>query len=149
MTDLQHKDIRNAGILYLLLAVSAPLGLIYVPSALIVPNDAAATVNNIRDSETLFRLGIASELFHQALIVFLVMVLYRLFKPVNETQARLLVALGALVSVPVMFANSLTQIAALMFVEGPEFLSAFSRSQLDALALLSLRLHEWGITMAS
>ncbi len=97
----------------------------------------------------LFRVGIGSELFHQAISIFLVLALYRLFKPVSEQHARLVVILGALVSVPIMFTNVLNEIAALTLVNGADFLSVFSKSQLDSLALLFLRLHEQGIDIVS
>ena len=125
--------------------LSAPIGLLYVPSALIVPGDATATADRIRASEWLLRIGIGSELFHQAIAIFLVLALYRLFRPVNEQHAKLMVILGALVTVPIMFINVLNEIAALILVNGADFLSVFSKSQLDALALLFLRLHEHGI----
>ncbi len=70
-------------------------------------------------------IGIASELFHQVVVVFLVLALYRLFKAVNETHARQVVILGALVSVPIMFLNVLNEIAALILVSGADFLSVF------------------------
>lgn len=142
--ESQGKALRAAALLYLLLIISAPIGLLYVPSTLIVPGDAAATANNIRASEWLFRIGIGSELFHQAIAIFLVLALYRLFKPVNEQHAKLVVILGAVVSVPIMFINVLNEIAALILVNGAEFLLVFPKSQLDALALLFLRLHEQG-----
>src|SRR6266850_2609585 len=94
------KQARVAGLLYLLIGVTAPIGLLYVPGKLIVSGDATATADRIRASESLLRIGIASELFHQIICVFLVLALYRLFKAVNEAHARQLVILGALVSVP-------------------------------------------------
>jgi len=145
----QRKALKSAGLLYLLLAISAPIGLLYVPSTLIVSGNATATADNIRASESLLRIGIGSELFHQAIVVFLVLSLYRLFKPVNENHAKLLVVLGALVSVPIMFLNVLNEVAALILVSGADFLSAFDKTQLDALAFLFLRLHGQGITIAS
>jgi len=147
--DSQRKALKAAGLLYLLMAISAPIGLIYVPSVLMVPGDATATADNVRASEWLLRIGIGSELFHQAIVVFLALTLYRLFKPVNENQAKLLVVLGALVSVPIMFLNVLNEVAALMLVSGTEFLSAFDKPQLDGLAMLFLRLHEDGINVAA
>jgi hypothetical protein len=141
----QLKALRTAAVFYLLMIISAPIGLLYVPSTLIVPGDATATADHIRASEWLFRIGMGSELFHQVIAIFLVLALYRLFKPVNEQHAKLMVILGALVSVPIMFINVLNEIAALILVNGADFLSVFSKSQLDALALLFLRLHEQGI----
>lgn len=144
-----QRQARFAGFLYLLMALSAPIGLMYVPGKLIVSGNAAATADNIRASEGLFRLGIASELVHQAIGVFLVLALYRLFKPVDEGLARHLVALGALVSVPIMFVNVLNEIAVLALVRGADFLSVFEKPQSDALAYLFLHLHGRGITVAS
>ena len=149
ISESQHKSIRTAGLLYLLVTLTAPLGLVYVPSQLIVAGNATATADRIRASEWLLRLGIGSELFHQAVGVFLVLVLYRLFKPVNETRAKQLVVLGALVSVPIMFINVLNEIAALILVGGADFLSSFQKGQLDALAFLFLRLHNHGVEVAS
>lgn len=147
--EAQREALRTAGLLYFLMAIIAPIGLMYVPSTLIVTGDATATADNIRASVWLLRIGIGSELFHQTIAVFLVMALYRLFKPVNEQHAKLMVILGALVSVPIMFLNVLNEIAALMMVSGASFLSAFEKSQLDALALLFLRLHGEGTNIAS
>ncbi len=97
------KQARVAGLLYLVLAIPAPIGLMYVPSKLIVSGDATATADRLRASESLLRIGIASELFPQIIAIFLVLALYRLFKAVNETLARQMVILGALVSVPIVF----------------------------------------------
>jgi len=147
--EQQRTSLRTAAFWYLLMAVTAPIGLLYVPGKLIVRGDAAATAELIRASESLLRLGIATELFHQAVAVFLVLALYRLFRPVDEHQARLLVVLGALVSVPIMFLNVLNEIAALMFLSGAGFLSSFDKSQLEALSYVFIRLHEQGIDIAS
>ena len=143
------RTARRAGRLYLLLAVSAPLGLMYVPSRLIVAGDATATADRIRASEWLLRLGIGSELFHQAVVVFLVLALYRLFKGVDEYHASLVVILGALVSVPIVFVNVLNEVAALIVLSGADFLTGFGKSQLEGLAYLFLRLHAQGLVVAS
>ncbi|RPH70358.1 MAG: hypothetical protein EHM78_11765 [Myxococcaceae bacterium] len=47
----------------------------------------------MRASEGLLRGGIASELIHQLIAVFLVLALYRLFKRVDEALARQVVVL--------------------------------------------------------
>lgn len=144
-----QQQARYAGILYLLLAVTAPFGLLYVPRQLFVAGDATATAANIAASEWLLRLGIGSELIHQVVQVFLVLALYQLFKPVNETLAKLLVILGALVSIPIVFVNVLNEVAALILVSGAGFLSVFEKPQLDALANLFIMLHGQGITVVS
>ncbi len=142
------KQARHAGLLYFLVGITAPIGLVIVPNALIVSGDAAATADRIRTSEWLLRVGIASELVHQVIGIFLVLALYRLFKTVDEKNAALMVILS-LAGVPIMFLNVVNEIAALILVRGAPFLSVFDTSQLDALAYLFLRLHTQGINVAA
>jgi hypothetical protein len=144
-----RQQARLAGFLYLLVVLSAPIGLLYVPGRLIVPGNATATAGNIRAHEGLFRIGIASELIHQIIFVFAVLALYRLFKAVDENLAAQMLILGALVSVPIAFVNVLNDLAALILVSGADFLSVFEKPQLDALAYLFIRLHGQGITVVS
>src|SRR2546422_3761851 len=63
MTSLS-RNARIAGLVYLTL-LTAPLRLIYIPSKLFVAGNASATANNIAAHETLFRLGILSDLFYR------------------------------------------------------------------------------------
>ena len=58
------KIARIAGFWYLLMAITGPIGLLYVPSKLIVPGDATATANNILASDSLFRIGDESDCIH-------------------------------------------------------------------------------------
>ena len=149
ISESQCKAARAAGVLYLLMAISAPFALIYIPSKLVVSGDATATADRFRASESLLRMGIGLELFHQAVAIFLVLALYRLFKAVNENHAVLVVILGALVSVPIVFLNVLNEIAALILVSEADFLSVLRKPQRDALAYLFVRLHEQGLIVAS
>ena len=149
MDVIIRKQIRAAGLIYLALLVTAPFGLLYVPGKVMVYGDAAATAAHLRASEGLVRAGMASELIHQTIVIFLVLALYRLFRGIDEMLARQLVVLGALVSVPIMFLNVLNQVAALMLVSGQSFLTVFPPDQLDALAYFFMRLHDRGITIAS
>ena len=146
--DSTRKQARIAGLLYVLIAVTAPVGLIYVPGKLFVTGDATATADHIRASESLLRMGMASELLHQAIEVFLVLVLYGLFKAVNKPLARQLAILG-LVPIPIVFLNVLNEIAAAILVSGASFLAVFEKPQLDALAMFFVRLHGQGIQVAA
>jgi hypothetical protein len=140
------KQARLAGILYLLASIIGCFGLIYVPNRLIVSGDATATASHIRASETLFRLGIASELFGFTMFIFVVLALYHLFKGVNEKHA-LAMAILLLISIPISLLNVLNDIAALILVSGANFLSVFDKGQLDALAYFFHRLHGQGFVV--
>lgn len=141
------KQARFAAILYFLNALPAPFALLYVPSVLIVRGNATATANNVRDSETLLRLGMAGELFSSTVVIFAVLAFYSLFKAVSGKHARAMLVL-MLISVPISYLNVLNDLAALTFARGPEFLSIFDQAQRDALTLFFLRLHSQGFILA-
>src|SRR5436305_12337771 len=147
MNDLK-KQSRIAAALYFLDALPAPFALLYVPSVLIVRGNALATANNVRDSETLLRLGMAGELFSSTVVIFAVIAFYSLFKAVSGRHARAMLIL-MLISVPISYLNVLNDLAAITFARGPEFLSAvFNKQQLDAFVLFFLRLHNQGFILA-
>lgn len=138
------KRARIAGLLYLLLAITGVVSLLYIPPTLIVPGNATATANNIASSELLFRTGILSSLISQVIFVFLVLALYRLLKEISHMHALLMVTL-VVVSASTAFLNTFNQIAALIILSGADFLSVFEKPQLDALAYVFLRLHSQGL----
>jgi hypothetical protein len=138
---------RAAGLLYLLVAITGAFGTFYVPLALVVPGDAAATADRIRSSEALVRLGIASELVSATLFIFLALALYRLFKAVDRQSASLMVIL-VVVSVPISFVGVACELGALGLLSGASYLSVFGAPQLEALAYVFLRLHTHAIVVA-
>jgi hypothetical protein len=140
MTSLSKKA-RVAGLLYLLLVLVGSIRLIYIPSVLFANADATATATNIAAHESLFRMGIVTGLFCAALLIYLVLALWRLFKGVDRTQAVLMVILGGVMPGVIYLVNVVNDAAALILVRGADFLSVFEKPQRDALALLFLRLH--------
>ena len=138
---------RVAGLLYLVMGIIGAFSILYVPSTLIVPGDAAATVNNIMASESLFRSGIVSGLLTQMIFILLVLVLYQLLKPVNKNHA-LLMVIFVLVGVPIAMLNELNQFATLLLLSGADYLTAFETDQLQTQVLLFLNLHDYGVLIA-
>lgn len=138
---------RFAGLLYILTSIIGFVGLGYVPDKLIVAGNASATVSNIAASETLFRLGIASNLIGQAGFIFVALALYDLLKGINRRHSSLMVIL-IVVSVPIAFLNELNSIAALFLAKGADFVSVLDKPQREALAMLFLKLHGRGFVVA-
>ena len=134
------RQARLAGLLYLLASIPAPFGLIYVPRKLIVLNDATATANHIRASESLLRLRIGCEMWQAIMFIFVVLALYRLFRPVNQTYALAMMVL-MLISIPIYLLSVVNEVAASLVVSGVDFLSVFDSGQLNALAYIFMRLH--------
>ena len=138
---------RVAGFLYLFANLFAPFTLLYLPSRFIVRGDAAGTAGNIMASESLFRLGIAGNLFNPIANIFLVLALYQLLKVVNKNMASLMV-IFSLAAVPIAMLNELTQLAVLQLLSGADYLKVYPTDQLQALAYLFLRLHGQGLNIA-
>jgi Domain of unknown function (DUF4386) len=141
-----NRTARLAGALYLALMPFGFFGIIYVPSVLVVPGDAATTCRNIMASEWLFRSGTVSHLISQVILIFLVLALYRLLKPVNKSHAMLMVLL-ALPAVPIAFLNEVNHLAALRLLANADD-GAFTANQLQAQAMLFLDMRENGILFA-
>lgn len=138
----RKRQARLAGVLYLLFGATSAIEM-SIPSVFVVPGDAAATVAKITTSDLLYRFYLASGLAAQILFVFLVLALYHLLQEVNRKQALLMLAL-VLVQVPMAFANTLFGFAPLMLSSGADYWSAFSKEQLDAMAMGFLNVQSYG-----
>ncbi len=138
------KAARVAGAIYLLLVVTGVFVVIYVPRALFVPGNAAATVNNILASELLFRVFIVIELISTVTFIFLVRALYRLLSGVNKSHASLMLVL-VYVSATIGFVEVVNHVAALTLLRGADYLAVFDKPQREALAMLLLGLDGQGL----
>jgi hypothetical protein len=143
MTQLQKKA-RIAGFLYLLVALTGPFVLIYVPGKLFVPGNATATAGNILTHESLFRAYIVVGLFSELFFILTVLALYRLLREVGRQLATLMVLL-VLIEAPLAFLGIANQIATLSFVRGADFLAVFDQPQRDALATLLINVEHQGV----
>lgn len=141
------KMARQAGLLYLLLVPLGVFGIMYIPDFLIVSQDANATINNIINNETMYRLSVLSALAIQVTQLFVVFALYRVLKPVNRTIGLFMVAF-ILIAMPIAMLNELTHIAVLGLVKNTEFLTWFSSDQLNFMVMFLLNLHNDGIMIA-
>ena len=137
---------RIAGGLWLMVIVAGMTAFV-IRSPLIVRGDAAATATNILASESLFRLGFAADLIAGVCYLGVTVLLYRLLKPVSRSLA-LLAAFFGLAGVAIGSATSLTNLAALILLGGGEYSSAFTTSQLQAVAQMSLRLSFQGFNIS-
>ena len=104
---------RVAGLMYLIIAVCGVFGMMYVPSKILVSEDATETANNILACESLFRIGIVSGLILFLSEIVLVAVLYVLLKPVSVALS-LTAALLRLVMTVILGVNLLFNLTSLL-----------------------------------
>jgi hypothetical protein len=130
---------RMAGVFYLLTTLTRMFVEIFVRNRLVVSDDAAATATNILAHESLWRWGFASDIIAFASYVALTALLYELFKSVNRSLS-LVAAFFSLVACVVQAISSLFHLGPLFLLGGAPYLSVFTKEQLQALALVFLRL---------
>ena len=128
---------RTAGLLYLVVVVTGVVSLAYVPSQLFAYADAAKTVENIRASEGLFRIGIAAGFVCYTAYLLLAFALYRLLGDANYRAAVLMVAI-VVAGVPVSFGSVMSELNVLALVSGAPHVHGFTTDQLNATVMLSL-----------
>ena len=133
---------RFAGALYLIWIITGLFAIFYIPSQINTQGDAVTAAQDILSKEFLFRASIVNDLISSALWVFMVLVFYRMFKQVDEFQAKLLVA-SVIVQIPTAFFMEAFNITSLMIFKG-EILKTFELSQRQDLAMLFLRINDYG-----
>ncbi|HTY37235.1 MAG TPA: DUF4386 domain-containing protein [Bacteroidota bacterium] len=146
MTNLQ-KDARIAGALYLMVALTGPFVLLYVPGKLFVPGDATSTANNIFTHQSLFKAYVVVGLFSELFFLATVLALYRLLKEVDRTLANIMV-ITVLIDAPLAFVGLANQLATLTFVQGADFLSVFDKAQRDVIATFLIMVDRQGIAIS-
>jgi hypothetical protein len=137
------RTARLAGLFYLITALTGGFAEIGVRGNLIVSGDAAATAHNILASEALYRAGFAADVAAGAAYIVVTLLLYELLKPVSRSLS-LLAAFFSLVGIAIGGLAGLGHLAPLFILHGATYLSAFSTAQLQAMALLALKLHAQG-----
>ncbi|MBC7912035.1 MAG: DUF4386 domain-containing protein, partial [Pyrinomonadaceae bacterium] len=130
---------RLAGLLWFLVAMTGGFALIYVRSKVIVSGDAAATAANIVASEFLFRAAIVSNLFSQLFLFFFGLTVYRLFKEVDKALATVFL-ISVMITVVIAVVNTFNNFGALFVLSQADYLKAFTPEQLNAMAMIFLRL---------
>ncbi len=139
-------EARIAGVLWLI-SIAASVFFFFPESALIVRNDAAATANNILANESLFRLCFVAGFVASLCYVGITVLLYELLKPVSRSLS-FLAAFFGLGGVAIGGSAFLSRLAPLVLLRGDQYLSVFTTSQLQAMALMSLKLYVFGFDIS-
>lgn len=131
---------RIAGVFQLLEGFTSPGGQVVILGGLVVAGNAATTAANILGHEQLFWLGFAFTLSAVAFHLAWAFLLSDLLKPVNRSVS-LLALWVILVGCAMQALSSLLYLAPLLVLQGGSALSAFTPQQLQALALVFLKLN--------
>jgi hypothetical protein len=148
MTEMSPRTkARLAGAFYLLTILTGLFAQGFISARLVVSGDAAATANNILSHDGLFRLGFAVYMIEMVCQIITTVLLYDLLKPVNRSVSLLAAVLG-LIGCGIKTFSRLFYFAPLLILGGTHYLSVFSGEQLNAVALLFLRVNDIGAGIA-
>lgn len=139
---------RVAGILGLLTIIGGGFGEAYVPGAMIVSGDAAATAHNILTGESLFRWGFAGYLLEALCDAGLTMAFWVLMRPVNRNVAMLMVVLR-IISTCGFASAEMLYFGALRTLKGATTLAAFQPDQLSGIAYMLIQVSAFGQALFS
>ena len=138
---------RITGVFYLLTMLMGIFAQGFVSNRLVVSGDAAATATNILTHKSLFQWGFTVYLIEMACQIAMTVLFYYLLKPAGRTVSLLAASLGLTGCIIKTFSRVFF-IAPLFVLGGSHYLNVFSLGQLQALALLFLRVNDQGAGMA-
>lgn len=128
---------RLGGLLYLIIIAGGLVGEVFVRGTLIVEGNATATLESIRASELLWRVGIANEYLMLICSVVLTLLFYVLLRPVSKDLALLAVFFN-LLAIGVEAVNELNLLATFLPVANTGFPASPSPGLSDVMPYLPL-----------
>lgn len=142
MMKMKKRSARIAGFLYIAVAITGFFSS-NANGKLITGGNSAAIAENTIHSEWLFRISIVSDLMMVVSWIMLAYVFYTLFENVNKNQGLLMVSF-VLVGSAIICVNTLNKLAALLMLNGVDYLPAFKSGEIQYQAMLFLGLFKGG-----
>lgn len=144
----QQQTARVAGWLYLTLIICGVFYLVYIPSKLIVWENAATTVENIRNAEQLFRWGVVSGIVSFLAFLLMSLALFKLLRHINTALAWLLLVF-VLVSIPLTFSHMLHHFSVLSLISQPGYLQKWDAVRLQEEVMIHLESFNHGVLLSN
>jgi hypothetical protein len=120
----------------------------FISDRLVVSHDAATTAANILANQSTYSLGLTVFLLEMAGQVATVVLFYQLLKPVSRTGAMLAAAFELIGCGIKIFSRLFYYAPLLVLGSGASYLSVFNKEQLDAFALLLIKINSNGAAIA-
>jgi hypothetical protein len=138
-----RRTARVTGVWYLALAVAGLFGFLIIRPQIFVAGDPAATLSNLKDQETLARIGLVFELALVLTQALAAVWFYKLFRKLNETAAWALGVFGMVNAVAIM--ASAIFMATALTVAGDAGLAPGGDAAATVQLLYELSGHAWGV----
>ena len=138
------KTARLAAALFFFVGMPLSLwGQSYVLGKIFVPQDPVGTATNLLSNEFLFRMSIVCHLIDKLSFVFIVLLFYRIFRPIDKWLSGFMLG-SVLAYVPIVFVFEVANFTALMILKsGPR--PSFDVAQQQEVVYWLLRMHSYGV----
>ena len=133
----RKKTARLAGLVYLIIVLTGLFSLMYVPVTLIDWNDHATTLNNIRTSQLLYKLGAVAEVICYIAFLVLPLILYKLFKEVHKDYSIIMVII-VIAAVPISYIAIAHKFDVISLFDASNYIGGITNAQLETEMLRSL-----------
>jgi hypothetical protein len=138
---------RMAGVFFLLTILAGIIAQMFISGRLVVAGDATATATSILMHQDLFQMGFTVYLIEMACQIIQMVLFYVLLRPAGKSVSLVMLCVGLTGCVIKAFSR-VFYIAPLLVLGGAPYLSVFSSDQLQALALLFLKVNDQGAGIA-
>jgi hypothetical protein len=138
---------RIAGVLYLLVGIFGGFAQGFGYPRVYAAGAAAATAGNVIANSELVRIGVVADLIQATVWVFVAMALYQLLKHVHKAVAGAMVVLSA-IGISITCLNTIIEFEALQVGTGAASMATFAAVDLNALMLLLVDTHHYGLLTA-
>jgi hypothetical protein len=138
---------RVAGVLLIVLVLTALFAQIYLSGSLIVPRDAAATARNFIENKGLVQLAFSVFLVEMVCQILHTALYYKLLRPARPTTALAAAFIDLAAGIMKTFSR-LFLILPLFILGGSPSMTGFSTEQQQSLAMFSLEVNEQGPAIA-
>ncbi len=135
---------RWTGFFYLGIAIAGGFSIAYVPSQIVVADDAGATVANILNHTGLYHMGIAADIVVMVFEIMAMTMLYFMFRHISQTLS-FAAAMARLSMVSVMSAMLFFHAGADLLAHSDQVMTHFTEDQRADIAGLLLEMHRAGV----
>lgn len=141
--ESNKKTARLAGMFFLMMVVFGLASEVFFRQKVFASSDINVTANAILSNLFLYRMGVVSDILMTLSYLFTALTLYKLFSEVNKHLAAMMVLFASAGCILLLF-NVLNELAPLYILSGNDYLSTFSTSQQQALAMFFYNIYQHG-----
>ncbi|WP_459212982.1 DUF4386 domain-containing protein [Aquimarina rhabdastrellae] len=140
---INRRTSKTAGILYIIIVICGIFSILYVPSKVFTSQNAIIIIDNLREFNVLFRVGLFCDTIVFLCETGLAVLLYKLFRQVNQVLSMMMAIYRIMMSC-IMAVNLLNYILILILLTKEQYQDKLGTDYLGELIMLFIDIHKHG-----